>query len=54
MKSGKLGIFAEFWEFIKTEKKYWLLPLVFLLLVLGFVIVFFQTSALAPFIYPFF
>jgi len=51
---SKMRIFGEFWEFVKTEKKFWLLPLIFLLLLLGFVIVFFQSSALAPFLYPFF
>ncbi len=51
---SKLRIFGEFWVFVKTEKKFWLFPLIFLLLLLGFVIVFFQSSALAPFLYPFF
>jgi len=51
---SKLGIFKEFWEFVKTEKKWWLFPLILLLLVLGFVIVFLETSAFAPFLYPFF
>ncbi len=48
------GIFRDFWLFIKTEKKWWILPLVFLLIAFGFVMVFLESSALAPFIYPFF
>jgi hypothetical protein len=51
---SKLGIFREFWEFVTTEKTWWLFPLIILLLLLGFVIVFLETSAFAPFIYPFF
>ncbi|HLD25493.1 MAG TPA: DUF5989 family protein [Candidatus Andersenbacteria bacterium] len=51
---SKLSILVEFWEFIKTQKKWWLLPIVIVLIALGFVLVFAQTSALAPFIYALF
>lgn len=51
---GKLSIIGEFWEFVKQEKKYWLFPLIVVLVLLGIVIVFMQSSALAPFLYPFF
>ncbi|MCK6620405.1 MAG: hypothetical protein HUU32_13635 [Calditrichaceae bacterium] len=51
---GKLSILAEFWEFIKVRKKWWLLPIVVFLLLLGTLIVLTQGSALAPFIYTLF
>ncbi len=51
---GKLSILGEFWQFVKQEKKYWLFPLVVVLVLLGIVIIFMQSSALAPFLYPFF
>jgi len=48
------SVFREFWEFLKTRKRYWLLPIVMILLLLGGLIVFTQTSAIAPFIYALF
>lgn len=44
----------EFWFFLKGRKKFWLLPIVLVLLLLGFVIVISAGSALAPFIYTIF
>ena len=44
----------EFWAFLKERKKFWLLPIVLVLLILGFVIVISASSALAPFIYTIF
>jgi len=40
--------------FLLAEKKYWLIPLVVVLLALGAVLIFANSSILAPFIYPFF
>jgi hypothetical protein len=40
--------------FLRQNKKLWLLPIVIVLLVLGALLVFAQTSALAPFIYTIF
>lgn len=51
---GKLAIFKELWEFMKARKKWWLGPIIFLLLLLGILIVFTESSALAPFIYALF
>jgi hypothetical protein len=51
---GKLGIVRELWDFMKVRKKWWLGPIVFMLLLLGLLIVFTQGSALAPFIYTLF
>ena len=47
-------IIAEFWEFLRMRKRYWLFPIVLVLLLLGALIVFTETSALAPFIYTLF
>lgn len=51
---SKLSIIAELLEFLKVRKKWWLAPIVILLVLLGALIVFTEGSALAPFIYTFF
>ncbi len=51
---SKLSIVKEFWTFLKIRKKWWLLPIVILLLLLGALIVFTESSAIAPFIYTLF
>ena len=48
------SIIIEFWEFLRFRKRYWLLPIVTVLLLLGGLIVFTESSALAPFIYTLF
>ncbi len=48
------SIFSEFFEFLKVRKRYWLLPIVFMLFMLGALIVFIESSAVAPFIYALF
>ena len=50
----KLGILVELWAFMKERKKWWLGPIILMLLVLGLLIVLTQGSALAPFIYTLF
>ena len=49
-----MDFIKEFWEFIKFRKKYWLLPIIVLLLLLGTIVVIGEGSALAPFIYAIF
>lgn len=44
----------ELWGFLKTRKKFWLIPLIAILLLLGALILFSGGSALAPFIYTIF
>ena len=44
----------EFWEFLRVRKKYWLLPIVLVLILMGGLIVFTESSVLAPFIYALF
>ena len=50
----RLSLFREFLIFLKEEKKWWLIPIVLLLLLLGLLVVFAESSALAPFLYPLF
>jgi len=51
---SKLSIMMEFWQFLKVRKKYWLLPIVIMLLALGTLLILTEGSALAPFIYALF
>jgi hypothetical protein len=44
----------ELWGFLRTRKKFWLLPVIITLLVIGSLLVFAGSSALAPFIYTLF
>jgi len=48
------SLIIEFWEFLKVRKRYWLLPIVVILLLFGALIVFTESSAIAPFIYALF
>ena len=48
---SKLSIVGELWRFMRMRKKFWLLPLIFLIVALGLLLIFAQTSPLAPFIY---
>ena len=50
----KLSIIGELWSFMKVRKKWWLGPIIVMLLLLGLLLVFTQGSALAPFIYTLF
>lgn len=49
----KSGLFSEFLYFLKTSKKWWLLPIVVILVAFG-VLVFLSGTAAAPFIYTLF
>ena len=49
-----LSIISEFWEFLRFRKRYWLLPIVLVLMLLSGLIVFTESSAIAPFIYALF
>jgi len=51
---SKVSILKEFWEFLRVRKKFWLAPIVFILLLLSLLMVFAQGSAVAPFIYTLF
>lgn len=49
-----LDLVRELWAFMKQRKKFWLMPIILILLLLGALVVFTQGSALAPFIYTLF
>ena len=49
-----MDFIKEFWEFLKIRKKYWLLPILLVLVIFGGLIVLTQGSAVAPFIYTIF
>jgi len=51
---AKSRVLTEFWQFLMAEKKFWLLPIVVVFVLFGLLIVFSQTSAIAPFIYTLF
>jgi hypothetical protein len=51
---NKFIILKEFWSFLRVRKKFWIIPIVFFLLLLGVVLVVAKGSALAPFIYTLF
>jgi hypothetical protein len=49
-----MDFLKEFWEFLKVRKKFWLLPILLVLVLFGGLIVLSQGSAVAPFIYTIF
>jgi len=51
---GKFSIVKEIWGFIKQKKKYWLLPIIITLFLLGLLLFLTEGSAIATFIYTLF
>jgi hypothetical protein len=51
---SKLRVLSELWEFMRYNKKYWLAPIVIVLVLVGFLLVLAKGSAVAPFIYTLF
>ena len=49
-----MSFIKEFLEFLKIRKKYWLLPIIIVLVIFGGLIILAQGSAVAPFIYTIF
>ena len=49
-----LELIKDLWSFLKERKKFWLLPIILVMLLLGALIVLTQGSAIAPFIYTLF
>ena len=49
-----MNFLKEFWEFLKVRKKYWLLPILLVLVLFGGLIILSQGTAVAPFIYTIF
>ncbi len=50
---SKLSLFIELWHFIRIRKKWMLLPLLIILALFSLLMIFAQTSPVAPFIYTF-
>ncbi|MDO8648432.1 MAG: DUF5989 family protein [Candidatus Peregrinibacteria bacterium] len=48
---SKLSIFADLWQFMRVRKKWWLLPILVVIILFGLLLIFAQNSVLAPFIY---
>jgi hypothetical protein len=51
---SRLSMLRELWDFLRVRKKFWLLPVLLFLLILGIFIALSSSSALAPFIYALF
>lgn len=51
---GHVGLLRELWAFMRVRKKWWLLPVIVLMVLVGSLIAFAQGSVLAPFIYTIF
>lgn len=52
--AGKRGVLAELMLFLKARKKWWMLPILVILVLVSALLVFAQTSVFAPFIYTIF
>jgi uncharacterized protein DUF5989 len=50
----QVSVVRELWTFLRVRKKWWLMPIMLLLLLVGALLVFAQGSVLAPFIYTIF
>ncbi|HET9440570.1 MAG TPA: DUF5989 family protein [Longimicrobiales bacterium] len=51
---SQVTLVREFWLFMRERKKFWLLPILLVMVMVGMLLVFAQGSALAPFIYTIF
>jgi len=49
-----MDFLREFWDFLRIRKKYWLIPILIVLVLFGGLIILSQGSAIAPFIYTIF
>ena len=51
---SKIQVMSELWQFMRENKKYWLAPILIVLILVGVLLVLAKTSAVAPFIYSLF
>ncbi len=49
-----MSFVAELWEFLRVRKKFWLMPIVIMMLIFGGLVILTKGSAVAPFIYTLF
>jgi len=52
--SHNKSLLGEFWDFLKVRKAWWLAPIIVMLVLVGALIIFGQSSSLSPFIYALF
>ncbi|HLD86706.1 MAG TPA: DUF5989 family protein [Candidatus Nanoarchaeia archaeon] len=52
--SNNKSLLGELWDFLKVRKAWWLTPIILMLILVGALIIFGQSSALSPFIYALF
>jgi hypothetical protein len=51
---SKIGLLKELWEFLRVRKRYWLAPIIIIFILISFLVIFVQSSAVVPFIYSLF
>jgi len=51
---SKISILKELWEFLRVRKRFWLAPIIIILVLLSILMIFAQSSAVAPFVYTLF
>jgi len=51
---SRLILLKDFWGYLKARKKFWLLPIIIMLLLLGLLLIFTEGTVLSPFIYVLF
>lgn len=51
---NRMSLLSELWAYARVRKKWWLLPLIMVMVMMGALLVFAQGSALGPFIYTIF
>jgi len=51
---SRTRVFSEIWQYMKSNKKYWLVPIVLVLVTIGVLLAVAGSSALAPFVYTLF
>ena len=51
---AKMEFLKELWDFMRIRKKYWLAPIILILMLFGLLLIFTETSAVAPFVYTLF
>lgn len=49
-----MSFWGEFWKFLRVRKKFWILPLVMAMLLVGVLLILVESTAIAPFLYTFF
>lgn len=51
---SKISILKELWEFLRVRKRFWLAPIIIILVLISVLMIFAQSSVVAPFVYTLF